>query len=147
MWVPASIFTGLTNLEGLSLYNNALTMLPASIFTGLTNLQRLSLGYNALTMLPASIFTGLTNLQVLDLSNNNLPSLPGTLLDDLEARMALVVDLRGNPGYLGPSPLDFVRTSAPVGTESFSFPDLGGWCHHEQRNGRDCEGWLRAHQC
>ena len=126
MWVPASIFTGLTNLEGLSLYNNALTMLPESIFTGLTNLEGLTLKYNSLTMLPEGIFTGLTNLQVLDLSNNDLPSLPGPLLDDLESRMALVVDLRGNPGYLGPGPFDFVRSPRSVGTESFSIPDRGG---------------------
>ena len=53
----------------------------------------------ALTALPPDVFRDLTHLQTLDLSYNVLAALPGALLDDLQARVDLEVDLQGNPGF------------------------------------------------
>ena len=97
--LPEDMFRGLTKLHTLDLDDNALTALPEDVFRGLTNLQNLSLAGNALTALPEGVFRGLTNLRTLDLSYNFLTALPGALLDDLQAREGLEVDLQGNPGF------------------------------------------------
>ena len=97
--LPEDVFRSLTNLQILDLDDNALTALPKDVFLGLTNLERLSLAGNSLTALPENAFRSLTNLQTLDLSYNFLEALPGALLDDLQARVGLEVDLQGNPGF------------------------------------------------
>ena len=97
--LPEGVFRSLTNLQILDLDDNALTALPKDVFLGLSNLERLSLAGNALTALPENAFRSLTNLQTLDLSYNFLEALPGALLDDLQARVGLEVDLQGNPGF------------------------------------------------
>ena len=124
--LPVGVFSSLTNLQSLALGGNRLTTLRADVFNSLTNLQVLYLNSNALTGLPADVFSSLTNLQKLYLQNNALTTLPGALLDDLQARVGLEVDLQGNPGYLGPGTFDFARSTVPVGAESFSIPDRGG---------------------
>ena len=97
--LPKGVFLGLPYLRLLGLSHNALTALPEGVFRGLTNLQTLYLHGNALTALPEGAFRGLSNLQTLDLSYNFLTALPGALLDDLQARVDLEVDLQGNPGF------------------------------------------------
>ena len=97
--LPEDVFRSLTNLQTLDLDDNALTALPKDVFLGLSNLERLSLAGNSLTALPENAFRSLTNLQTLDLSYNFLEALPGALLDDLQARVGLEVDLQGNPGF------------------------------------------------
>ena len=97
--LPEDVFRSLTNLQILDLDDNALTALPKDVFLGLSNLERLSLAGNSLTALPENAFRSLTNLQTLDLSYNFLEALPGALLDDLQARVGLEVDLQGNPGF------------------------------------------------
>ena len=78
-------FNGLTVLEQLYLYENALSSLPAGIFDDLTALTRLSLSNNALSSLPAGIFDDLTALEELYLYKNALSSLPARIFDDLTA--------------------------------------------------------------
>ena len=124
--LPVGVFSSLSNLQTLGLGGNRLTTLPADVFNSLSNLQILYLNSNALTTLPADVFNSLTNLQILYLNSNALTTLPGALLDDLQARVGLEVDLQGNPGYLGPGTFDFARSTVPVGAESFSIPDRGG---------------------
>ena len=97
--LPEGVFRDLTNLQTLDLDDNSLTALPEDVFLGLSNLERLSLAGNSLTALPENVFRSLTNLQTLDLSYNFLEALPGALLDDLQARVGLEVDLQGNPGF------------------------------------------------
>ena len=58
------LFSGLTSLQGLYLYNNELESLPEGIFSGLT---ALSLYNNDLENLPVGIFSGLTSLERLKL--------------------------------------------------------------------------------
>ena len=96
--LPGDVFLD-TNLQLLDLDGNALTALPEGVFRGLTNLQNLSINANVLTALPEDVFLDLTNLHTLDLSYNFLTALPGALLDDLQARVDLEVDLQGNPGF------------------------------------------------
>ena len=97
--LPEDVFRGLSNLRTLNLVDNDLTALPEGVFRGLSNLRTLNLAGNALTALPEGVFRGLPNLQTLDLSYNFLTALPGALLDDLQARVDLEVDLQGNPGF------------------------------------------------
>ena len=97
--LPEDVFHGLPNLISLGLSYNPSLLLPGDVFRGLTNLQILSLPGNALMALPEGVFRGLTNLETLDLSYNFLTALPGALLDDLQARVGLEVNLQGNPGF------------------------------------------------
>ena len=108
--LPTGVFSGLTTLQSLFLDHTLLTTLPAYVFSDLTALELLYLSNNDLTTLPTTVFRNLTRLQSLYLSNNTLTTLPGSLLDDLETR-GVAVDLKENPGYLGPGPFDFRRSS------------------------------------
>ena len=108
--LPTGVFSGLTTLQSLFLDHTLLTTLPAYVFSDLTALELLYLSNNDLTTLPTTVFRNLTRLQSLYLSNNTLTTLPGSLLDDLETR-GVTVDLKENPGYLGPGPFDFRRSS------------------------------------
>ena len=85
--LPEGIFSGLGNLESLSLRGVTLsgaplTGLPAGIFRGLGNLKHLDLSENNLTGLPAGIFNGLGNLRYLNLGSNPPISLPKGIFDD-----------------------------------------------------------------
>ena len=100
----------LAAITTLNLSGQGMTALRADDFAGLTHLQELRLSGNALTTLPTGVFSGLTTLQCLFLDHTLLTTLPGSLLDDLEAR-SVAVDLKENPGYLGPGPFDFRRRS------------------------------------
>ena len=97
--LPGDVFRGLSHLQILNLDDNALMMLTEDVFLGLSSLEHLSLAGNALTALPPDVFRDLTHLQTLDLSYNVLAALPGALLDDLQARVGLEVNLQGNPGF------------------------------------------------
>ena len=56
-------FSGLSDLQYLSLYNNALKELPEDVFAGLVSLERLSLARNMLTSLPPGLFGVLANCE------------------------------------------------------------------------------------
>ena len=47
----------------------------------------------------------------------------------------------------GSPPVQAQDDALPVGTESFSIPNLGGWVRHEQRDCRDPGSGLWTHSC
>ena len=91
--LPADIFSGLANLEGLRLTENKLQALPNGVFAGLVNLNVLDLEYNELQTLPVGVFGGL-NLWFLGLEANQFQSLPVGVFDSLSVSLAL--DLSDN---------------------------------------------------
>lgn len=74
--IPDGLFSGMSNLEELSIVEMKLRNLSASTFVGLENLQTLSLHGNRLNILSRGCFTPLTGLVELDLSANGLVCLP-----------------------------------------------------------------------
>ena len=86
------MFSGLTALETLRLYNNELSSLPVGVFSGLTALKTLVLGGNKLTLLTAGVFSGLTALEWLGLDNNELSSLPADVFSRLTALKYIYLD-------------------------------------------------------
>ena len=66
-------FSGIANLETISLYNNRLRSLPPGIFDNLQKLKTLNLSNNQLTSLPPGIFNNLGALETLDLRDNAFP--------------------------------------------------------------------------
>ena len=76
-------FSGLVNLEYLSLYNCSLSNLPKGVFKGLGNLKRLDLEGNQLTYLPEGAFDGMGSLEYLNLQNNDLTHLSEGIFDKL----------------------------------------------------------------
>ena len=108
--LAAGDFAGLTALEILWLYSNALTTLPDDVFDGLTALMELDLNNNDLTELPAGVFDGLTSLEILLLSNNDLTMLPVGVFDDLTALKEL--DMSFNTGV-------------PFAPDAVALPDAG----------------------
>ena len=108
--LAAGDFAGLTALEILLLYNNALTTLPEDVFDGLTALMELDLYNTALTALTDDVFAGLTALKVLYLYNNDLTTLPDGVFDDLTSLETL--DLSFNP-------------EAPFAPDAVALPDAG----------------------
>ncbi|MDE3256623.1 MAG: leucine-rich repeat domain-containing protein [Gemmatimonadota bacterium] len=94
--LPADVFSGLHNLNSLSLAYTQIEKLPRDVFAGLGNLQSLSLYSNEnLTSLPDGVFDGLTNLRRLSLDNNGLTGLPAGVFADLSGLEELW--LRSNP--------------------------------------------------
>ena len=67
----AGDFSGLTNLETLSLHFNQLSYLPSEVFDNLTSLEKLDLHNNGLSELPPGVFDTLTNLESLDCLETN----------------------------------------------------------------------------
>ena len=70
------VFSGLTALQTLDLWDNELSQLPSEVFSGLTALETLKLWGNALSQLPSEVFSGLTALETLNLWDNELSQLP-----------------------------------------------------------------------
>ena len=83
--LPANIFSDLSALKSLSLHGNDLSSLNANIFSNLTALDTLSIGSNQFTSLPANIFSDLSALEVLGLSSNDLSSLDANIFSNLSA--------------------------------------------------------------
>lgn len=65
-------FTGLRNLEFMSLWMNKLEKIPENVFDDLINLKSLSLQANKIQRLPENIFEKLAKLHNVNLSHNNL---------------------------------------------------------------------------
>ena len=88
--LPPKIFSGLTSLQGISLYeNHQLTTLPSNLFSGLTSLQSIGLGNNQLTKLPPKVFSGLTSLKSISLSDNQLSTLPPEIFSGLTSLQSI----------------------------------------------------------
>ncbi len=68
-------FSGLTDLRGLVLTENKLSVLPQNVFSGLSKLNELNLSNNKFTELPKGMFSGLSSLTALFVSNNSISSI------------------------------------------------------------------------
>ena len=80
--MPQDVFSGLTNLNGLSLFgNDQLSTLPRGVFSGLPRLGSLTLFDCGFVRLPEGIFTGLSRVGTLWLHGN--PGSPFTLTVEL----------------------------------------------------------------
>jgi hypothetical protein len=90
------VFTGLPNLESLSLSGSGLTTLSEGVFAGLSSVRSVDLDDNVLTTLPEGVFTGLPNLESLSLSGSGLTTLSEGVFAGLSSLRRL--DLQGNPG-------------------------------------------------
>ncbi|XP_010187266.1 PREDICTED: platelet glycoprotein V [Mesitornis unicolor] len=83
--IPDFVFSNLTNLELLVLsFNPELSVLPENAFSGLRELQGLSLRTSNISSLPEGIFQSLQKLQNISLSDSRLEALPGNLFHNLK---------------------------------------------------------------
>ena len=82
--LQADDFSGLVNLEYLSLYSSSLSNFPMGVFDGLGKLKRLDLELNNLIYLPEGAFAGLGSLEYLNLRNNDLAHLSEGSFDGLD---------------------------------------------------------------
>ena len=82
--LPADLFSSLTNLETITIFDNDMSDIPADLFSGLINLQTIKIfGNDQLRNIPGGLFSGLRNLQTIDLSLNDLINIPADLFSDL----------------------------------------------------------------
>ena len=114
------MFSGLTALTDLQLYNNDLNTLPGTVFSGLTALKILLLSSNDLDSLPEGLFSGLTALTRISLENNQLNALPAGVFSGLTALTR--ISLGGNPT----DPLPLTVTVEKVGTDQVRAKVLAG---------------------
>lgn len=87
----------LGTLRGLDLSDNSLIYLPARIFSHLTNLQRLRLSNNSLVAIHNCTLSGLERLEELDLTLNALKTVPEEGLRELDSLPNAVLLLGQNP--------------------------------------------------
>ena len=83
--LPADVFSGLSSLKLISLFDNQLTTFPAGIFSGLTSLTEIDFRRNQLSILPAGIFSGLSSLTTIRLDSNQLSILPAGIFSGLSS--------------------------------------------------------------
>lgn len=74
--LPDYLFSNLTNLKTVELFECKLSILPENLFFGSVHIENISLRHNELTTLPEHVFRDLTELENLDLSENQLQTLP-----------------------------------------------------------------------
>jgi Leucine-rich repeat (LRR) protein len=72
-------FVGLTQLEGLYLYENQIEFLPEDVFWDLPNLEELWLQSNKIKKLPENIFKNLKKLKRIDMFGNKIEHFPENL--------------------------------------------------------------------
>ena len=92
--LPEGIFSGLSRLRDIYLNHNHLSTLPEGIFSPLSRLRNIYLNHNHLSTLPEGIFSSLPRLTVIGLSDNQLSSLPEGLFSSL--RVLGDLDLSNN---------------------------------------------------
>jgi len=90
-YVPAGLFSGLTNLQTINLSYNNLNSVPADLFRGLSNLQVINMSRNSLSSVPEDLFSNLINLQRIDLHNNNLSSVSANLFNGLSNLLYIIL--------------------------------------------------------
>ena len=108
--LPEGVFSGLTNLETLSIIGTGLTSLKDGTFEGLTNLKSLRIPWNYnLKSLEEGVFDDLVNLERLQLiGNGKLRSLPEGVFDNLINLKHL--NLRGHSGTKRSTRLQALRS-------------------------------------
>ncbi|XP_019639747.1 PREDICTED: immunoglobulin superfamily member 10-like, partial [Branchiostoma belcheri] len=81
--IQAGTFSATSQLRNLNLHNNRLTNLRSDMFTGLGNLRSIMLDENDIIGIQAGIFNSTPQLSLLYLQNNNIQSIPSNLLINL----------------------------------------------------------------
>ncbi|OHB74859.1 MAG: hypothetical protein A2W31_15170 [Planctomycetes bacterium RBG_16_64_10] len=81
--IESGAFSGLTKLTGLRLYQNQLSTIESGAFSELTKLASLYLDGNQLSTIESGIFSGLTNLTWLYLQNSQIASIESGAFSDL----------------------------------------------------------------
>lgn len=90
--LPRNVFSGLNELQGLSLHTNNISSLPEGIFLSLQKLQNISLFDTRLEVLPRNLFHNLKHLQKVYLNSTNLQSLPADFFTALPELEEVVLD-------------------------------------------------------
>ncbi|NWT29747.1 GPV protein, partial [Cardinalis cardinalis] len=90
--LPRNVFSGLNELQGLSLHTNNISSLPEGIFLSLQKLQNISLFDTRLEVLPRNLFHNLKHLQKIYLNSTNLQSLPADFFTALPELEEVVLD-------------------------------------------------------
>ncbi|KAM6414721.1 LOW QUALITY PROTEIN: platelet glycoprotein V [Rhynochetos jubatus] len=90
--LPKNVFSGLNELQGLSLHTNNISSLPEGIFLSLQKLQNISLFDSRLEALPRNLFRNLTHLQKVYLNSTKLQSLPGDFFTSLPELQEVILD-------------------------------------------------------
>ena len=119
--LQAGDFSGLVNLEYLSLYSSSLSNFPMGVFDGLGKLKRLDLELNNLIYLPEGVFAGLGSLEYLNLRNNDLAHLSEGSFDGLDNLKWLGLrqnDLSRLPGGIFDEVLDTLGAPYLFGNET-----------------------------
>lgn len=70
--IPENIFSYLTDLEALNLWDNRIKYLDIDLFKNNFNMKEINLGSNKLSKLPKDIFQSLVNIEDINLSVNEL---------------------------------------------------------------------------
>ena len=83
MSLESGDFSGLSNLQYLTLDRNAITNIEPGAFSGLSNLQTLLLRTNPIVSIQPGAFNGLSNLKELYLSSNHIRRLEPSVFSDL----------------------------------------------------------------
>ena len=107
----AGDLSGLTGMRDIRLQNNRLVALPATVFTGNSNLGFLFLEYNEISELPKVLFDEPKGLEWLYLNHNNLAILPDRIFEGLSNLTRL--QLQDNPGAPFTLTLNWLRTDSP----------------------------------
>ncbi|XP_024944149.1 carboxypeptidase N subunit 2 isoform X2 [Cephus cinctus] len=107
------MFDGLYNLQHLSLEKNDLKFIPEFCFYGTPNLRSLSLAANKLLTLKSVDLAGLLMLEQLDLTGNNLTFLSELSLPPFPA--LITADFRDNPlDTIFPSTFEIMNTTTKL---------------------------------
>lgn len=92
--LPKGLFSNLSVLAEVRVFDCGLRELPGDLFRGSNNLTKLMLRDNHLTNLPDDLFYGLENLEELQLENNQIDGTSAKLFEPLHALKLL--DLTNN---------------------------------------------------
>ena len=89
--IQPGAFTGLVQLEDLTLFQNLLTSLEVNMFIGMPALKNLVLSNNAVSKINKGAFNGLENLEKLYLYDNDLTVLKTNMFSELTSLLELTL--------------------------------------------------------
>lgn len=87
--LPEGLFSGLTNLKTLAIFDTSLINVPDNIFSELSNLIHLELSVNFISKLPK--LNGLTNIRFIYIIGNEIKTIPEDALEGLTRLKRLTI--------------------------------------------------------